>query len=50
MDLTALSQKSGSRQARKRVGRGNGSGSGTRCGRGNKGDGSRSGHRRRLAF
>lgn len=38
------------RRVRKRVGRGIGTGSGKTSGRGHKGAGSRSGHRRRLAF
>jgi large subunit ribosomal protein L15 len=38
------------RRARKRVGRGIGSGHGKTCGRGHKGAGSRSGHKVRLMF
>ena len=37
-------------KARKRVGRGVGSGHGKTCGRGHKGAGSRSGHKTRLGF
>ncbi len=40
----------GSRKRRKRVGRGDGSGSGTYCGRGVKGQKSRSGYRMRPGF
>lgn len=38
------------RKKRKRVGRGPGSGHGKTCGRGHKGEGSRSGHKRRRGF
>lgn len=38
------------RKPRKRVGRGPGSGHGKTCGRGHKGEGSRSGNRRRTGF
>ena len=43
MDLRQLKDKSAARHVRKRVGRGTGSGMGTTCGRGNKGQKSRSG-------
>jgi large subunit ribosomal protein L15 len=43
LDLSNLSPKSGSRKARKKVGRGPGSGKGKTCGRGHKGQMSRSG-------
>ena len=43
MKLNQLSDRKGSHQARKRVGRGGGSGLGTTSGRGNKGQKSRSG-------
>ncbi len=45
MRLDALSPSPGSRKAKKRVGRGNGSGHGTYSGRGSKGQKSRAGHR-----
>jgi len=45
-----LSPPPGSRQARKRVGRGDGSGHGTYSGRGSKGQKSRSGYRMRPGF
>ena len=45
-----LSPARGSRRERKRVGRGNGSGYGTYCGRGVKGQKSRSGYRMRPGF
>jgi large subunit ribosomal protein L15 len=45
-----LSPASGSRRARKRVGRGDGSGYGTYSGRGSKGQKSRSGFRMRPGF
>ena len=45
-----LSPAPGSKQRRKRVGRGDGSGHGTYSGRGCKGQKSRSGHRMRLGF
>ena len=43
MQLNELTPAPGSRKARKRVGRGNGSGHGTTAGRGDKGQNSRSG-------
>ena len=45
-----LTPARGSRRQRKRVGRGNGSGYGTYCGRGVKGQKSRSGYRMRPGF
>jgi large subunit ribosomal protein L15 len=45
-----LSPARGSKSRRKRVGRGNGSGYGTYCGRGVKGQKSRSGYRMRPGF
>ncbi len=45
-----LSPAPGSKQARKRVGRGDGSGHGTYSGRGSKGQKSRSGYRMRPGF
>ena len=48
--LHKLSPAKGSRKARTRAGRGNSAGRGTTCGRGTKGQGSRSGHRRRFGF
>lgn len=50
MRLDALSPAAGSKKARKRVGRGNGSGHGTYSGRGCKGQKSRSGFRRKPGF
>jgi len=46
-DITAIA---GKHKARKRVGRGQGSGNGKQSGRGHKGDGSRSGHFTRHQF
>jgi len=48
--LHSLGPAPGSRRARKRVGRGEGSGTGKTAGRGQKGAGSRSGSKRRAAF
>ena len=48
--LHNLSPAPGSRRARKRIGRGEGSGTGKTSGRGQKGAGSRTGSRRRPAF
>ena len=48
--LHSLKPASGSRKARKRVGRGEGSGTGKTAGRGQKGAGSRSGNKRRVRF
>ena len=50
MELHNLSPRPGSTKDRKRVGRGPGSGNGKTAGRGHKGAGSRSGHRRRRNF
>jgi large subunit ribosomal protein L15 len=50
MKLHELSPAPGSKKARKRVGRGPGSGLGKTAGRGEKGQKSRSGHRRRPGF
>jgi len=50
MDLSTLKKNPGSRSNRKRVGRGPGSGSGKTCGRGHKGQGSRSGYSRQSGF
>ncbi len=50
MKLHDLSPAKGSRRARKRVGRGPGSGTGKTAGRGHKGQKSRSGYSRRLGF
>jgi large subunit ribosomal protein L15 len=48
--LHSLSPAPGSRQPRKRIGRGEGSGSGKTSGRGQKGAGARSGSKRRARF
>lgn len=50
MDLSTLKPNKGARRARKRVGRGPGSGHGKTAGRGEKGQKSRSGYSRRLGF
>ena len=50
MQLNTLKPASGARQGRKRVGRGIGSGKGKTCGRGHKGQKSRSGGRIRAGF
>jgi len=50
MDLNNLKPKKGSRHAKKRVGRGPGSGHGKTAGRGEKGQKSRSGYSRMLGF
>ena len=50
MKLHDLRPKAGSRRARKRVGRGPGSGTGVTAGRGDKGQRSRSGYSRRAGF
>ena len=50
MDLNNLKPKKGSKHARKRVGRGPGSGQGKTAGRGEKGQKSRSGFSRMLGF
>jgi large subunit ribosomal protein L15 len=48
--LHSLKPAPGSRKARKRVGRGNGSGHGKTSGRGHKGAGARSGNKRKTAY
>jgi large subunit ribosomal protein L15 len=48
--LHSLAPAKGARKARKRVGRGHGSGMGKTSGRGHKGAGSRSGARKRVGF
>src|ERR671927_595288 len=50
LGLHSLSPAPGSRKARKRVGRGEGSGTGKTAGRGQKGYGSRSGAKDRVRF
>lgn len=50
MQLNTLKPSPGSRSVPKRVGRGNGSGMGKTCGRGHKGQKSRSGGRVRAGF
>jgi large subunit ribosomal protein L15 len=50
MDISNLKPKKGSKHARKRVGRGPGSGHGKTAGRGEKGQKSRSGFSRQLGF
>ena len=50
LELSNLKPSPGARKARKRVGRGVGSGSGKTSGRGHKGAGSRSGSKRRAWF
>ncbi|HEX7706779.1 MAG TPA: 50S ribosomal protein L15 [Thermoanaerobaculia bacterium] len=50
MELNNLKPKKGSRHAKKRVGRGPGSGHGKTSGRGEKGQKSRSGFSRKLGF
>lgn len=50
MKLHELQPASGSKRARKRIGRGRGSGTGKTAGRGHKGQKSRSGYRRRAGF
>jgi large subunit ribosomal protein L15 len=50
MELHNLTPKAGSRKARKRVGRGPGSGNGKTAGRGHKGQGSRSGSKQKRNF
>ena len=47
--LHTLRPKPGSRQSRKRVGRGEGSGTGKQSGRGHKGAGARAGSKRKIA-
>jgi len=50
MNLNTLKPSAGSRPSRKRVGRGIGSGSGKTCGRGHKGQHSRSGGYHKVGF
>ncbi len=50
MKLHDLSPAKGSRRARKRIGRGPGSGTGKTAGKGHKGQKARSGYSRRLGF
>jgi large subunit ribosomal protein L15 len=50
MDLSNLKPKKGAKHARKRVGRGPGSGNGKTAGRGEKGQKSRSGYSQRIGF
>jgi len=50
MDLSSLKSVNGSTRNRKRVGRGEGSGTGVTAGRGNKGQHSRSGSKKRPWF
>jgi large subunit ribosomal protein L15 len=50
MDLSSLKSANGSSSNRKRVGRGEGSGTGVTAGRGNKGQHSRSGSKKRPWF
>ena len=50
MELNSLTNVPGARKGFKRVGRGGGSGLGKTCGRGNKGQFSRKGHKAKLGF
>ena len=50
MTITQLKFRKSSQSKKKRVGRGNGSGWGGECGRGHKGQKSRSGYNRRYGF
>ncbi|HIJ66625.1 MAG TPA: 50S ribosomal protein L15 [Candidatus Hydrogenedentes bacterium] len=50
MNLGSLKCAAGRQKARKRVGRGRGSGVGKTCGRGHKGQKARSGYSRRIGF
>ena len=50
MDLSTLTNTPGSRKRAKRVGRGCGSGLGKTCGKGQKGQQSRKGHKHKLGF
>ncbi len=50
MKLNELKNNEGARKTRNRVGRGIGSGNGKTCGRGHKGQKSRSGYSRKLGF
>jgi large subunit ribosomal protein L15 len=50
MDLSNLKPPKGAKHAKKRVGRGHGSGQGAQAGRGHKGAKSRSGFKRKVGF
>ncbi len=50
MKLHSLENRAGARHTAKRVGRGEGSGVGKTCGRGQKGQKSRSGYKRKMGF
>lgn len=50
MNLHTLTNSNGAKHRRKRVGRGNGSGFGETCGKGQKGQLSRAGHNRKPGF
>lgn len=50
MDLSSLTNTAGARKSRKRLGRGEASGHGKTSTRGNKGQGSRKGHKQKLGF
>ena len=50
MDLSSLTNTPGARKRAKRVGRGCGSGLGKTCGKGQKGQQSRKGHKHKLGF
>ena len=50
MDLSTLTNVPGARKSKKRVGRGCGSGLGKTCGKGQKGQQSRKGHKHKLGF
>ena len=50
MDLSKLQPPKGAKHAKKRVGRGHGSGQGAQAGRGHKGAKSRSGFKRKVGF
>jgi large subunit ribosomal protein L15 len=50
ISLHSITPKPGSRSARKRIGRGEGSGYGKTSGRGHKGAGARSGNKRKLGY
>ncbi len=50
MNLHSLTNTSGARKPRKRLGRGMGSGTGKTCGKGHKGQMARKGHKRKPGF
>ena len=50
MDLSNLKPPKGAKRSKKRIGRGDGSGTGVTAGRGNKGQKSRSGYKRKRGF